>query len=162
MLVCPSCGAGHRDDERFCRACGLPLTLDEAPPVLTERQQRARKVLPQYGEGRLVKVGYARNQPEAEFLAGMLLEEGIPSVIRRAGGFDVPDFLAAGPRDILVAASGADAARQVLNTPTKGSGPHIPQRGQGGTPLWVRSMALLLVAITVALVAAGVVAALLR
>ena len=27
---------------------------------------------------------------------------------KRSGGFDVPDFLAAGPRDILVAASGVD------------------------------------------------------
>ncbi len=35
-------------------------------------------------------------------------------MLRRARGFDVPDFLAAGPRDVLVPASGAPAARDVL------------------------------------------------
>jgi hypothetical protein len=158
MLVCPSCGRTHEGDERFCRDCGMPLTLDEAPPVLSERQERARKVLPQYGEGALVKVGYARNQPEAEMLAGMLLEEGIPSVIRRAGGFDVPDFLAAGPRDIMVAASGADIAREVLG---QRPAPETPWR-EAKSPLWVRSLAMLLVTITIVIVAAGVVAALVR
>src|SRR3712207_600699 len=93
----------------------MPLVLAGATaPPLTERRERARKVLPQYGEGSLVKVGWARNQAEAELISGLLLEEGIPSVAKRSIGFDVPDFLAAGPRDILVAASGADAARAVL------------------------------------------------
>ena len=55
-----------------------------------------------------------RNQAEAEFISGMLLEEGIPSLLRRSRGFDVPDMLAAGPRDVLVPASGAEAAREVL------------------------------------------------
>jgi hypothetical protein len=44
----------------------------------------------------------------------MLLEEGIPSYQRRSRGFDVPDFLAAGPRDIIVPEAGAEAAREVL------------------------------------------------
>jgi hypothetical protein len=35
-------------------------------------------------------------------------------MVRRSAGFDVPDMLAAGPRDILVPASGASAAREVL------------------------------------------------
>jgi hypothetical protein len=61
-----------------------------------------------------VRVAGAAHQAEAEFIQGLLLEEGIPSTLRRAAGFDVPDFLAAGPRDILVAASGVDAARDVL------------------------------------------------
>lgn len=54
------------------------------------------------------------NQAEAEFVQGLLLEEGIPSTLRRTRGFDVPDMLAAGPRDVLVPASGRDAARDVL------------------------------------------------
>ena len=33
---------------------------------------------------------------------------------RRSGGFDVPDMLAAGPRDVLVPESGAEAAREAL------------------------------------------------
>jgi hypothetical protein len=38
----------------------------------------------------------------------------VPSALRRARGFDVPDFLAAGPRDVLVPASGLQVARDVL------------------------------------------------
>jgi hypothetical protein len=83
----------------------------------TERQRRARKVKPQYTEGPLVKVARASNQPEAELIEALLLEEGIPSMQRRSGGFDVPDFLAAGPRDILVPESGAQAAREALAAP---------------------------------------------
>ncbi len=79
-----------------------------------ERQLLARKIKPQYTEGRLVKVAYATHQAEAELIQGILIEEGIPSMLRRARGFDVPDMLAAGPRDILVPESGAQAAREAL------------------------------------------------
>lgn len=82
--------------------------------VATARQERARKIKPQLAEGPLVRVAGAANQPEAEFLQALLLEAGVPSTVRRAAGFDVPDFLAAGPRDILVPAAGLDVARDVL------------------------------------------------
>ncbi|MEA2298169.1 MAG: hypothetical protein QOF77_1105 [Solirubrobacteraceae bacterium] len=116
-LACPRCHAGHPADERFCRACGMPLVHagaaeDEAP--VSELQARARKIKPQYTEGELVRVAGASNQAEAEFIQGMLLEEGVPSLLRRRPGFDVPDFMAGGPRDVLVAASGAPTAREVL------------------------------------------------
>ena len=62
----------------------------------------------------LVVVARAENQAEAEFLQGLLRAEGVPSVLRRTGGFDVPDFLAAGPRDVLVPPSAEQAARDVL------------------------------------------------
>ena len=160
-LVCPACGTEGVAEKRFCGECGMPLThaAGEPAPPMTERQERARKVSPQYGEGRLVKVGWARNQAEAELLAGMLLEEGIPSVARRSGGFDVPDFLAAGPRDILVAASGADAARDLLGVGDRR--PEAERMPREPAPAWVRALALVMVAITVALVVAGVVNALL-
>ena len=94
----------------------MPLTYagvpDEEP--VSARRERARKIKPQLSEGELVKVAGARNQAEAEFLQGLLLEEGVPSALRRARGFDVPDFLAAGPRDVLVPASGYEVARDVL------------------------------------------------
>ena len=140
----------------------MPLTY--ADPIslrskelgeLTERQARARKVSPQYGEGQLVKVGWARNQPEAELIAGLLLEEGIPSMSKRSRGFDVPDFLAGGPRDILVAQSGADHARDVLHTREDA---HVSQREP--TAVWVRALALFLVVVTISLVLAGVISAL--
>ncbi len=116
-LVCPSCGAGHPSDERFCSTCGMPLVHagrgDVDEPV-SEARERARKVKPQYTEGELVRVTRAQHQAEAEFVQGILLEEGIPSMTRRSAGFDVPDMLAAGPRDVLVPAAGAAAARDVL------------------------------------------------
>jgi hypothetical protein len=90
-------------------AAGEPL---EAP--LSEAHGRARKINPLYTEGDLVRVAGGRNQAEAELIQGMLLEEGVPSVLRRSAGFDVPDFLAAGPRDVMVPEAGASAAREVL------------------------------------------------
>jgi hypothetical protein len=79
-----------------------------------ELRQRVRKIKPQLSEGELVRVIGAANQAEAEMIQGMLLEEGVPSMVRRASGSDVPDFLAAGRRDIMVPASGAATAREVL------------------------------------------------
>lgn len=61
-----------------------------------------------------VKVAYAQSEAEAEMIQGLLSEHGIPSMLKRTRGFDVPDFLAAGPRDILVPAAAAERAREVL------------------------------------------------
>ena len=86
----------------------------EDPWAHDEFRQRVRKVKRQFSEGELTRVVGAANQAEAEFIAGMLLEEGVPSLVRRAAGSDVPDFLAAGRRDVLVPASGVATAREVL------------------------------------------------
>jgi hypothetical protein len=116
-LVCPSCATPHPLEDRFCRDCGMPLvyagSLGVDAPV-TARQDTARKIKPQFAEGDLVRVAYGRNQSEAELIQGLLLEEGVPSMHKRAAGFDVPDMLAAGPRDVFVPRSGADAAREIL------------------------------------------------
>lgn len=66
------------------------------------------------GDGKLVKVAFARNQVEAEMLQGLLSEAGIPSVLKRSFGFDNPDFLASGPRDVMVNEGAAKRAREVL------------------------------------------------
>ncbi len=116
-LECPTCAGEYAPQERFCPACGTPLVHRGRAAVsdpLTPRQERARKIKPQFAEGELVYVVGARNQAEGEFIQGLLLEEGIPSLLRRSAGFDVPDFLAAGPRDVLVPQSGEAAAREVL------------------------------------------------
>jgi len=118
-LVCPSCALTYPLEERFCAKCGMPLVYSgtavaEGGGPITEQHERARKIKPQLAEGELVKVAWGRNQAEAEFIQGLLLEEGVPSITRRTRGFDVPDFLAAGPRDILAPQSGAAVARQVL------------------------------------------------
>jgi hypothetical protein len=115
-LHCPACGATYGEPERFCPDCKLPLVRGDAEALdsVGERHERARKIKPQLTEGRLVRVAGARNQAEAEFIQGMLLEEGVPSMLRRSAGFDVPDFLAAGPRDILVPEAALATAREVL------------------------------------------------
>ncbi|MEK6277527.1 MAG: DUF2007 domain-containing protein [Actinomycetota bacterium] len=116
-LSCPRCAINYPLEERFCANCGMPLIYagrtGEEP--MTETQERARKVKPQYARGEAVKVAFARNQAEAELVQGLLLEEGIPSMLKRTRGFDVPDFLAGGPRDILVPETGAEAARELLD-----------------------------------------------
>ena len=103
-LACPTCARKFPLSERFCPDCEMPLVYvgrSEDEPV-TGAHEKARKVRPEYLGGRLVKVAYARNLSEAELLQGILLDQGIPSSERRTRGFDVPDFLAGGPRDILV------------------------------------------------------------
>ncbi|NLT06254.1 MAG: DUF2007 domain-containing protein [Solirubrobacterales bacterium] len=97
--------------------------LDEPVDSLAEaRREQARKIDPAYAEGDLVKVGWAPNQPVAELMQGLLLENGIPSMLRRTLGMDVPDFLAAGARDIFVPASGAELARELLAERGAGDG----------------------------------------
>ena len=63
---------------------------------------------------KLVKVAWARNQSEAELIVGSLELEGIHALVKRTIGFDVPDFLAAGPRDIFVAPEHEQRARELL------------------------------------------------
>ncbi len=128
-LACPRCARKHRLEERFCSECGMPLVYvgraEEQP--ITEAHERARKVRPQYTGGREVRVASAQNIAEAEMIQGMLLEEGIPSYQRRSRGFDVPDFLAAGPRDIIVPEAGAEAAREVLAQAPVGEAAPAPE-----------------------------------
>ena len=88
----------------------------------------------------------------------MLLEEGIPSLTRRSGGFDVPDFLAAGPRDILVPQSGAlGRARGARDHRAGGALRGAAARGNARP--WVRALAAALAVLVIAIVAAGVMAA---
>jgi hypothetical protein len=115
-LACPRCARRFSLDERFCPDDGMPLVYvgrGEQEPI-TDAHGRARKIKPQYTEGELVKVIGGRNLSEAELIQGILLEEGIPSILRRTRGFDVPDMLAAGPRDVLVPQAAAADARQLI------------------------------------------------
>ncbi len=106
----------------------MPLVSGSEPldAPLSDAHGRARKIDPAFTEGRLVRVAGGRNQAEAELIQGLLLEWGVPSILRRTAGFDVPDFLAAGPRDVLVPEAGAETAREVLLqadlAPTTGDG----------------------------------------
>ena len=90
----------------------MPLVhLRVAERGASERRRRARKIKPQYTDGRLVKVARAENEPEAELIAALLLEEGIPCLVRNTiGGYSA----VIGEHDILVPESGAEAAREAL------------------------------------------------
>ena len=154
-LVCPSCALAFPLEERFCSRCGMPLVYAGARGAdapITDTHERARKIKPQYAEGDLVTVAYGRHQPEAEFIQGLLLEEGVPSTLRRSRGFDVPEMLAAGPRDVLVPTSGASAAREALlqadmaDRPSSG-GPTPPARVLVGLLIAVGVVALIVVAL---------------
>jgi pimeloyl-ACP methyl ester carboxylesterase len=115
-LHCPRCGLAHEARERFCRECGMPLVQAEGEDdEVDERRRRARRIKPQYTEGQLVRVARAQNQSEAELIEDLLLAHGIPSLLRRSPGVDVPDMLAAGARDVLVPESAVQAAREALD-----------------------------------------------
>ena len=116
-----------------------------------ELRARAEKIDPRYTEGQLCVVASGRNQSEAELIANLLLEEGIPSVTKRSRGFDVPDMLAAGRRDLLVAESAEAAAREILLQS------EITDQGEPYQPSAPKLLAGLLAAVSVvaAVVAAG-------
>jgi hypothetical protein len=112
LIVCPTCARAHPPSERFCEVCGMPLVHPTGTEqAASERQRTARKIKPQYADGPLVKVARAENQPAAEFIAGLLLEEGIPCLLRNSIGGYSPMI---GPREVLVPESGAEAAREAL------------------------------------------------
>lgn len=115
-LHCPRCGRAHDSHERLCRDCNMPLVVSDAAQgePRSPMHEEARKINPRFARGELIRVAVARNLSEAELIKGVLLEQGIPSMLRRTGGFDVPDFLVAGPRDVLVPAAGEQEARGLL------------------------------------------------
>jgi hypothetical protein len=106
----------------------------------------------QLAEGNFVKVAGAENQAEAEFLQGLPREEGVPSSLRRARGFDVPDFLAAGPRDVLVAQSDVRVARDLLQAH---GGTLVPDSAVVASPLRVLAGVVIAVALVALLVWLG-------
>ncbi len=65
---------------------------------------------------KLVRVAVARHMPESELMLSLLRDAEIPAMARRTAGFDVPDMLAAGPRDIVVPEHFEADAREVLQT----------------------------------------------
>lgn len=58
------------------------------------------------------RLTWASNLMEAEMIAGLLDQEGIKVLIRRPIGMDVPDFLAAGPRELFVDEDHYEAAAE--------------------------------------------------
>lgn len=154
-LACPTCGELYPPDERFCADCRMPLVhagQESAEAPRSDAHDRARKIRPELSRGELVRVAGGRNQMEAELIQNLLIEEGVPSVLRRSAGFDVPDFLAAGPRDVLVPASGASAARDVLLEADMAPTVSAASRSSGRQAAWLLT-ALVLAGLITALVA---------
>ena len=123
------------------RAAGVPTARHE----LSARIDGVRAIVQQ----RLPGVPPA----EAELIQNLLLEEGVPSLVRRSGGADVPDFLASGWRDILVPSSGADAARELLGD-RRPPGFALHSR----RPPWMRALAATLAVVVLVFAAAAVLA----
>ncbi len=149
-LACPTCARKYPLSERFCPDCEMPLVYvgrGEQEPI-TDAHEKARKVKPEFTGGEPVKVGFARNLAEAQMIQGILLEEGIPSFERRSRGFDVPDFLAGGPRDILVPGAAAEVASGLLAD----TGEHLVAGGAGamaGDERPLRLLAGILIALAI-------------
>lgn len=138
-LACPACdlpllsdGDSAEDGGRLFDGAGMVDTgamFDEmeAELIAGDRDESLRRrprmgtlaiqhpaPRPEYTQGALRCVVVALNQAEAEMLEDMLRSEGIPCMIRRLGRADVPDFLAAGRREVLVPEQGLEAARDLL------------------------------------------------
>jgi hypothetical protein len=76
-------------------------------------------------EERWMKVAVAPNETIALLMEGLLHDAGVPPLIQRAPGFDVPDFLSASPRGVLVPSAYLEEARRVLED-TTGLGSYVP------------------------------------
>jgi hypothetical protein len=159
-LACPRCGRPHPEEARICFECRMPLLIagGNEQPARGEAHEQARKIHPRYARGELRRVAVGRNLAEAELIKGVLLEQGIPSMLRRTGGFDVPDFLAAGPRDVLVPDSGVEAARDLLSEidpPSADAGGGPEPDGARARSLELRLAAGLLIALLLFTAIAG-------
>lgn len=136
-MRCSRCELIHPPTARTCADCGsglLPVdpggadieSLEAAHGDETfglpgaggvsrgEKAAYARRIDPELARGELRRITGARNLAEAELIQGMLIDQGVPSLLRRTRGFDVPDFIAAGPREVLVPESGYEQARTLL------------------------------------------------
>ena len=128
----------------------MPLVPAAGEARVSERQERARKIKPQYAQGALVAVAWARNQARGRVDRGDAARGGHPEPDRAdPPGFDVPDFMAAGPRDVLVARSGARSG-----TRAAARARHLPATGATGTarvstPPATRVLAALLLGVAV-------------
>ena len=125
-LACPRCARKYPLERALLRRLRDAARLRR--PGRGEADHRDPRAGPQdqaavHGRATRCRSASASNLAEAQLIQGILLEEGIPSFERRSRGFDVPDFLAAGPRDILVPEAGLEAAREVLAETPAGEQP---------------------------------------
>jgi len=60
------------------------------------------------------RLTWTANLMEAEMIAGLLEQDEIKVLIRRPIGMDVPDFLAAGPRELFVDDAHYEAAAECV------------------------------------------------
>jgi hypothetical protein len=77
--------------------------------------QADARVRPEYTYGDLVTVTTVPNVAEGEMLRGMLLEEGIPSMVRPARSSAIPQVLGIGPHEVVVPESAYETAYQLVH-----------------------------------------------
>jgi membrane associated rhomboid family serine protease len=104
------------DTAHWVHVVGFALGALLAWP-LASRPAPTRQPAPEW-----VRVAIARNQPEAEMIQGILGDAGIPAYVRRMAGFDVPDYLAGGPRDVMVPGDRALEAHALIDPLDAGDG----------------------------------------
>src|SRR6185503_18708474 len=86
----------------------------DRPEQLTMREPDPR-LKPEYARGDLVAVTTVPNQAEAEMVRDMLLNEGIPAMVRLGRLFDPRNLPAVTAHEVVVRASGYEAAHQLVH-----------------------------------------------
>lgn len=100
MAYCPSCTASYTEDDYACPDCGLPLAAGERTAARASG---------------LVELYRCWNAIEADLLAAVLDERGIPARVRSLAMPGYPLSIAPfDERRIAVAAELVDAARKVI------------------------------------------------
>jgi hypothetical protein len=67
-------------------------------------------------EEELVRLTGAGTLPEAEMIQDLLAQEGIDVLVQRTPGFDLPQYLAGGPRELFVRRDQLEAARAIVDS----------------------------------------------
>jgi hypothetical protein len=65
-------------------------------------------------EDDLVRLTGAGTLPEAEMMQDLLAQQGIEVLVQRTPGFDLPQYLAGGPRELYVRREQLEAARAIV------------------------------------------------
>ena len=111
-LVCPALRArARRSSERFCprlrHAAGVRRRRGVDEPVDRARTSARARSSRSTPRASWCASPARATRPRPSSSRGCCSRRACPSLTRRSRGFDVPDFLAAGPRDVLVPAVGA-------------------------------------------------------
>ena len=117
-LFCPVCGASYPADERFCATCKLPLVysdhvreVGDVSATATSAPARSSRSSPRASWcGSPARA----TRPRPSSSRACCSRRAFPACCAAAPASTCPDFLAAGPRDVLVPETAVATAREVL------------------------------------------------